>query len=804
MDNQCTSHLDKCPLFFLYLQQNNYLYFIFFRKNGVGVFFIYDHLMLQKEEDDLKDAILYFYPPFVSEDDQCAVCGQLMGMSEFLYTTISKSAPAVFKLQYEKYCLKRIGNYTLGLEGNLDNSDVQLERQLMFLYKAFIMYCGSIGNIRQQYPGDGGGFVRELRGIWDILYPSGSWHDSYLTQAFQTLPTVHIPKGKGEIFLQASNILQSSQRRPGVLLGAIVFKNRVLSTQISPEMTRKLILMTPQLPCLNVPTDYELPVGVRLVTIYTTQEEYNSVVQHRTSTHKHNQNSKFVWTVQGDINPSCRNNSLPSQHTRGSSRTDFSLKKEMEVIPEKDDNITENIVRKNDSTDGMLGNKNRLNHKIGQIWKPADHQTQITQMFESHVSDSSDYKSAVDTDQNKNATEESISDLESDRNGKNGKPSNGFVCTGNKKEFLEKGEIFNKSITSSDDDKVYLNSIRKDGNVEIIAEFTRQITDSVEEQKPEIVVTDSSLQIEETKIVLQDNKFSDDSKSQLSVTSRPNTTMSSSVSDIETTEPETSDAESISQSTKSVNNSHSSSGIRPTKEKLSFDDGENNEVSCEESMDESVSDNSSSKVDNHSVRAADSLNSSLQSSKHSSSLGSSTVSNSTTVSSHTVNEEDWVPADDNLHTMTLYVQGHSDISLLLLMEDHSTKNQRTVPCLWKGALPLLADLDFQVKECLENENSNMHIGRENHLIHDSFFQSLQGSVSQPITGEMDEFQKLAGSMHSDFIHNEQLTDIMFRTVTSSCYGQRTEIDERYHATQNQQKNNLLPLLQSEMSISMEK
>ena len=48
--------------------------------------------------------------------------------------------------------------------------------------------------VLQQYRGDQAGFVRELRGIWDILYPSGCWHDSYLTQAFQILPSVEIPK----------------------------------------------------------------------------------------------------------------------------------------------------------------------------------------------------------------------------------------------------------------------------------------------------------------------------------------------------------------------------------------------------------------------------------------------------------------------------------------------------------------------------------------------------------------------------------------------------------------------------------
>ena len=36
-----------------------------------------------------------------------------MGMSEFLQTTISESVPTIFKLQSEKYCLKRIGHYSM-------------------------------------------------------------------------------------------------------------------------------------------------------------------------------------------------------------------------------------------------------------------------------------------------------------------------------------------------------------------------------------------------------------------------------------------------------------------------------------------------------------------------------------------------------------------------------------------------------------------------------------------------------------------------------------------------------------------
>lgn len=47
-----------------------------------------------------------------SIDDQCALCGQLMGISEFLKATLSRSAPRVFRFEHDKFALKRAGAYT--------------------------------------------------------------------------------------------------------------------------------------------------------------------------------------------------------------------------------------------------------------------------------------------------------------------------------------------------------------------------------------------------------------------------------------------------------------------------------------------------------------------------------------------------------------------------------------------------------------------------------------------------------------------------------------------------------------------
>ncbi|CAC5371871.1 HPS4 [Mytilus coruscus] len=174
-----------------------------------------------------------------SADEQCALCGQLMGLSEFLQATISESVPTFFKLQNEK-----------DWKDLLNDSDFHMKKQLNFLHDSFVMFCGSIQNIVQQFENDYAGFVDALQKIWDVLYPSGCFYNNFITQVFQIVPMVHLPKSGSDLFCQASYILQSSQRRPGVHVGAILYQNKVLCTQMPPDLTRKLILVKPEVSLL--------------------------------------------------------------------------------------------------------------------------------------------------------------------------------------------------------------------------------------------------------------------------------------------------------------------------------------------------------------------------------------------------------------------------------------------------------------------------------------------------------------------------------------------------------------------------
>ena len=384
----------------------------------------------------------------------------------------------------------------------------------------------------------------------------------------------------------------------------------------------------------------------------------------------------------------------------------------MEIIPEKEDVVKEEqqINQRTSNQNNQNADKKRYSPKSGQIWQPADHPTQIT--YESHTSGNSEEKSATDTDQSTNVImEETISDFEDDENfkkkGYHNESHKNKISTSSESSvrtnFVEKNNFLNLSLTSSDDDgkgKKSDNGTKPE--VVIVAEISGNITDSIEEEKVDrlkvVVTVDDKL--ERTKEPADqtrnsDNMIEDLDKSRLNVDDSYNDenypleanksprTSIAPMSDWETTEAETSDAESVSAEAFTTADSLSPSCPDQRKEKLDFNESGSQGFSCEESVEEESKKDLSS---HDKPVSSSSINSSLQSSKHSSvysSTGDSVSSNSTIVSQGAC---DWTPEVDSLHTMTLYVQGHSDISLLLLMEESSLSNDRTIPSLVSSSL----------------------------------------------------------------------------------------------------------------------
>ena len=99
--------------------------------------------------------IVYMYLQQESADDQCSVCGQLMGMSEFLLDSISQSGPCMFKLQRGKFAMKRVGNYSFVSKITIQFIlFVQFKKTTGKLYNCYPPNWNNITNLLQGSPED--------------------------------------------------------------------------------------------------------------------------------------------------------------------------------------------------------------------------------------------------------------------------------------------------------------------------------------------------------------------------------------------------------------------------------------------------------------------------------------------------------------------------------------------------------------------------------------------------------------------------------------------------------------------------
>ncbi|GLG98421.1 Hermansky-Pudlak syndrome 4 protein [Gryllus bimaculatus] len=106
------------------------------------IMFIYDTQRCQKEDDDPQDAVLYFHPTWVSDQQKLALCGQLMGATQFFLSAFS--CPRVISLNSGKFVVQQFGQYilTVGTDRNIPDWILQhradtLHSLLQFYHKDF-------------------------------------------------------------------------------------------------------------------------------------------------------------------------------------------------------------------------------------------------------------------------------------------------------------------------------------------------------------------------------------------------------------------------------------------------------------------------------------------------------------------------------------------------------------------------------------------------------------------------------------------------------------------------------------------
>ncbi|KAJ3664390.1 hypothetical protein Zmor_008565 [Zophobas morio] len=234
------------------------------------IILVYDTQLLQREEDDPATAILYFHPTWVSDQQKTALCGQLMGTVHCVKSIFS--APKIVSLQSGKFFVKEYGRYLMAVGTDRNIADWLLEHRANTMSSLISFFHQDIEVMSKLYT--------ESSKLSAKLYQLFETYLKYLFlggNIFAYSPSLKLPKSASNVFLEAIQILQCCQELNYVMGGTLLYHNKVVATQLSADITKRIILTDPyRIKCpAEVPAvNFDLPLGVQLLQVYISSKEY--------------------------------------------------------------------------------------------------------------------------------------------------------------------------------------------------------------------------------------------------------------------------------------------------------------------------------------------------------------------------------------------------------------------------------------------------------------------------------------------------------------------------------------------------
>ncbi|XP_076340217.1 uncharacterized protein LOC143240881 isoform X2 [Tachypleus tridentatus] len=243
-------------------------------QSKMQVFFVYETSYCKAEDDDPKDAILYFHPQEVSDSHKCALCCQIVGTVQFL--TSCFTLPTIIHLEKGKFAVHAKQHFLVALGGSTDMPDSILISQLHCLLAMVQFYHQSIGKVKNICGKNRIKFRDEMRIIWQHYLPVSQHFGDALSLTFSAIPYLNDSEFQVPINLEALHLVHGYQKYSAVIIGSVFYKKKVVCSQFPPEMTRMLLVLQSlqhEVYPANVGVQFLLPPGVSLKQVYLTREQ---------------------------------------------------------------------------------------------------------------------------------------------------------------------------------------------------------------------------------------------------------------------------------------------------------------------------------------------------------------------------------------------------------------------------------------------------------------------------------------------------------------------------------------------------
>lgn len=188
------------------------------------------------------------------------LAGQLIGFQNWCQDTFEKIQ--IVKLCNGLFVLRKFGRFMLAIGSDRNISETITLYRAELITNILNFYYGGLSTLFNQLENKSK-FSEILLTIFDTYLPSIQYYGNLLNSSFRFI----IPKSSSNLYVSACQIIENLMLRNEIIDGVIAYKNKVLVSHLSLDLSKILIISDPfQMKThLEEGLSFRLPTTMRIV-----------------------------------------------------------------------------------------------------------------------------------------------------------------------------------------------------------------------------------------------------------------------------------------------------------------------------------------------------------------------------------------------------------------------------------------------------------------------------------------------------------------------------------------------------------